>query len=284
MSVYLGTQKIGRANVLRVDRYSEGYNDAMTGLKAVQANVNGQNVTITDAINSVHNLDVQLTSDTVTNFSGIEVSRYSKNLLDTRSKNVIFSNGTGYQNADVFDDNRIEFTDNTLVGIRVPVKPSHTYTISFIGYRAGTVSFHFRLRQYSVKPTALDGTLTSYDVTNMPTAEVIDATLDLARRYFTFTTSANTTWLTIGFYNANQEAYARELQLEEGSLYTGYESCSAQTSNANAEGIVKGLTSLSPTMNLISNNENVIINVGYYRDTKLALDNQILEIAMSGGN
>lgn len=287
MSLYLGNQKICKANVIRIDRYTEGYNigynEAMEGLNAVKASVSGNPIYINDMIDKVHELDVQLTSDLITDFNGIEVIRTGKNLLNGSPENTIIDSSANYQNCTVANNN-IEFSGNAVVGIKMRVTAGQTYTVSFIGSYMDDTSgaFHFRLRQYTEEPTALDGTRYSVDVRNMPDVE--DSEEGWRRCSYTFTAAADTTWITVGFYRAYSAAYARELQVELGDKYTGYEPYQSQISYSDAEGKVLGLTSVSPNMLLFSYNDDVIINAQYYRDTQIALANQILEIAMSGGN
>lgn len=74
-------------------------------------------------------------------------------------------------------------------------------------------------------------------------------------------------------------------QLELGKTATTYELYKEpQTAIANADGIVEGLTSLSPNMTLISDTEGVVINCGYYRDIDTYIDNLTTNIALTGGN
>ena len=73
-------------------------------------------------------------------------------------------------------------------------------------------------------------------------------------------------------------------QLELGSTATEYEPYKEpQTATANAEGIIEGLTNLSPNMTLMSNTDGVVIDCQYYRDIDLAFENLTTAIALSGG-
>ena len=69
-----------------------------------------------------------------------------------------------------------------------------------------------------------------------------------------------------------------DIQVELGATATAYELYKEpETATANAEGVVEGLTSVSPSMTLIPNSNGVVIDCQYYRDIDLALENQLEE-------
>lgn len=90
-------------------------------------------------------------------------------------------------------------------------------------------------------------------------------------------------------YPKTEEAFDKimqrwDVQVELNPTATEYEPYKEpQTAKANAEGVVKGLTSLSPNMTLMTDTEGVMIDLEYYKDIDLAFENLTTEIALSGG-
>ena len=76
-----------------------------------------------------------------------------------------------------------------------------------------------------------------------------------------------------------QYATATNIQLEKGLNITSYEPYEAQTVVANADGIVEGLTSVSPDMTIMTDTEGVVIDMTYNADTKMYIDNKLAEIS-----
>ena len=69
------------------------------------------------------------------------------------------------------------------------------------------------------------------------------------------------------------------IQVEIGNKATEYEPyVEPQTVNANADGTVTGLTSLSPSMTIMSNDADITLECEYNADTKLYIDNKIAEL------
>lgn len=68
-------------------------------------------------------------------------------------------------------------------------------------------------------------------------------------------------------------------QFELGNRATEYEDyVNPQISEVNADGTVTGLTSLSPSMTIMSNNADITLECEYNADTKLYIDNKLAEI------
>ena len=73
-------------------------------------------------------------------------------------------------------------------------------------------------------------------------------------------------------------------QLEIGNIVSDFEVYNTpQTINADSDGSVVGFTSLSPTTSLTTDFSGVIITMEYYKDADKAFEEQILNIAMTGG-
>lgn len=73
-------------------------------------------------------------------------------------------------------------------------------------------------------------------------------------------------------------------KLEVGTTATPYEPYIKPTTyTANADGTVEDVTSISPNMTLISNNDGAVISAHYFRDPDLVISNLQQEISLSGG-
>ena len=80
------------------------------------------------------------------------------------------------------------------------------------------------------------------------------------------------------------EKYYYDLQIEVGETKTEYEPYIEPTTyTAKADGIVEGILSLSPNITLLTNNNDVVINANYLRDIDTYIDNLITDVALSGG-
>jgi hypothetical protein len=89
----------------------------------------------------------------------------------------------------------------------------------------------------------------------------------------TYTIQVNITNVTQGNFSW------QDIQIEPGSTATDYEPyIEPQTATADKEGVVKGLTSLSPNMTLVTNPSGAIINLEYNADTKKYIDNKFAEL------
>lgn len=73
-------------------------------------------------------------------------------------------------------------------------------------------------------------------------------------------------------------------KLEVGSTATPYVPYVAPTPfQANLDGTVEGITSVSPNMTLIPSNDGVVINANYLRDIDTYIDNLKTNVALTGG-
>lgn len=71
-----------------------------------------------------------------------------------------------------------------------------------------------------------------------------------------------------------------KIMLEEGEAKTEYEAPKGQTATPNADGTVKGLTSVSPNMKVFAD-KGVNIDLTYYADTKTYIDNKFAELQVA---
>ena len=217
----------------------------------------------------------------ITDFSGVTVSRYGRNLLNLKNRvernfgdgsNTTIRNFTEnsvYKGIAVNnyyfggnDFNSYSVSENAVtinhkawngygIGLNVRVKPNTTYTFSFANYDKNKHSPAFSsYNQQGVWQKAMDVTAGNY----------------------TFTTPDEAYWLMIVFRassgTTNTDVVFENPQLEVGSTATDYEPYKEpQTAIALADGGVQGLKSLSPTMTLVTDTEGVNINLEYYKQS-----------------
>lgn len=179
-----------------------------------------------------HDVVVHLTSDTITDFSNITVTRYRKNLIS-------FPYAGGMSK----EINGVTFTVNEDHSIYVKgtaIEPA--YFMLQTGYDYGDSSINAIAKQ-----SATNGIYT------------------LSKGLFYNSSNNNNKTLSL---NINKGVTVDEIfypQVELGSVTTKYELYTEPlTVTANADGTVKGISSLTPTMSFISS-ADVYINISYRR-------------------
>lgn len=220
-------------NTLRVYNAGRGLADR------IFKTVSGAVIRADDVSETEHNLNVTLTSDTVTDFSGVNVSKYGKNLLPDTIKD--FNNWTSQSGSQ-----KIFIFENLTVGEK--------YTFSFGVKNSLNNHGYFYLQKKDEAGTASN--IYRY---------AVGGQLTYAPQ--TFTVESGYTYYLYGWFQyADSGAFETitNMQLEVGSVQTDYEAyIEPQTVTANADGRVYGLTSASPTMTLLTDTENVTINCEY---------------------
>lgn len=232
--------------------YNAGKLKTLSKSKYMHPTVSGSAIRVDDVNSIEHNVGVKLSSDTVADFSGIEVARYGKNLWSLKST----------------------FTRTG-------------YTCSFSSSNAACKEMFARLpRGVSLRLSYKiegDGTDTSLTAKHVYVKYADGTTIEASNGLFNLQDKEVTQLTLYGRQNVTSQNFY-DMQIELGNNATEYEPyIEPQTVKANAEGVVEGLTSLAPTMTLIPSSNEVIIEMEYFRDIDLALENQIIEIAMSGG-
>lgn len=187
----------------------------------------------------------------IVDFSGVTVSRYGKNLFDGGLitgcwlySNSAFSKSTNY----ICSKNKIRIVPNTAFIVSVN---------SAIG--------------------KCDGVLL-YDVNE---EYIGKAAISFSGQNVRFTTPNDAVYANINIYGENINVEDVEfVQLEVGTTATEYEPYKeSQIVIANADGTVAGITSASPNMTVVTDVENVIVNLTYNVDTKTYIDNKFTELS-----
>ena len=204
-----------------------------------------------------------------TDFSGVEVSRYGKNFMLMQPIRKLKAN----------------FKDCFYL-------PKGTYTVSMNFVNATSWRFAFTL--YDLKGNLITDVIEKPEhlsgiskVLNYSSANggIYQNAENITSNSMTFKTDDNY-YIGINFYfgNTTADTTATNCQLEIGTTATAYEPYKEpQTASATADGTVDGLTSLSPNMTLVTNTEGVTINCEYYRDIDTYIDNQMINLALTGG-
>lgn len=210
-----------------------------------KATASGSYISVNDVASKQHNLKVNLSSDIVTDFSNVTVTKTGKNLFDIQS---LYVNG----NCDNFiiDGNSFEFT-----------KVNHTSS----GCYAALTNLYLPAGNYvlsgNTSPSAfiiIENMNTKEQIRSQHTAEInesVSITKSGMYKIYCFMAAAEI-GTTQRFSN---------IQLEMGSLKTDYEAYTKQSVKANADGSVFGLTSISPNMTIIADSDDVEITCEYQK-------------------
>ncbi|MBR7132335.1 MAG: hypothetical protein IKD04_02270 [Clostridia bacterium] len=238
-------------------------------VKSAVTTISGEIITLADVCNTEHELSINLTSDTVTDFSGITVSRYGKNLLNVNNREVVSINYSYNTEAREFNGNKLflSMSSNNYInalnlisysigkqikllsqsqpyglGFDVKVKPNTTYICS-----CNTSNGEISIGLYNQNGEYLRN-------------------IYLQSSVISFATKDNECWANIVLKakTDNVEATISDVQLEIADTATEYEAYKEpQTATANADGTVEGLTSLSPNMTLISDTDGISAECRY---------------------
>lgn len=219
-----------------------------------------------DDISSLeHNLKIKLTSDSITDFSTVKVFRYGKNLFNptlfTEAGWMIEDDGA-YSGAPILLSQKYSFEEGGIPGI--PFLPELQYSVSFTAKADITVSGNMALYVYIYYT---DGT---NEVLRVNSTEY---------KYYSLVSSSKKSVDKIAFgYNTGYKTYVKNFIISIGSdlSYEPYKE--VQSTAANNDGTVYGLTSTSPYMTLITDTDGVVINCDYKADTKKYIDNKIAEL------
>ena len=251
----------------------DGKTELLTDSKYMNANVSGTVIAVNDVNAIEHNVSVKLTSETITDFSNVEVSRLGKNLA--LAEDV-------YKNVNLFSV--VEFEGRTAVRFLDNIE-ARWAGISFKPNTQYTVSFEARItkrEEIDTKPTAL-----FYFFYSDGTKSRVFGYRNTEWEHFTLTSDAGKTVVALGMdsYGYYNFPYidCNSFQLEEGSTATAYEPYNRTIYQSTADGTVEGVTSISPNMTLLTNNNGVSINCNYLRDIDLYIDNLTTNVALTGG-
>jgi hypothetical protein len=231
------------------------YSNALIGEKS------GVSISMSDVPPIEHELNISLSSNIITDFSNVKVTRYGKNIIPYPYINT------------TKESNGVKFTDNG----------NGTITVS------GNATAYSDFRLYEGVPLVKNGyitfsagqnykntavTLALYDNSNTLIAQyqVSDAQSDFVEVVNLSDYPETVRWaITIKRRKEGEVSGTLFPQIEIGEIATEYEEYISPISvNAETIGQVNGIKSLFPTTSLITDNENVTINCKYNRDINKA--------------
>lgn len=194
--------------------------------------------------------------------STVTLTRCGKNLFD--SSKLLLANGWTESNG-VYSG--LPGTLHNIYGPNVgsPIlsrfKPSTQYTLSFDAYAEIT----------SDRPVG--GTFMIYYDDGSHNGKIIN-TSTMSRYTYTSDPGKTIVGLYIS-YGHNVKTYIKNIQVEEGTTVTPYESYNGETVKPSTDGTVE-FTSLSPTMTLFTDTADTIVEVEYNRDTTKMFESYVL--------
>ena len=259
---------------------------------AIKNTKSGEVIAVDDVSPIEHDLKVKLSSDTTTNFSYVKVKRYGKNIFKFQP------NYTSGQYQTILEQTENSLTVQSTAGANGGHDSSTSNGWVHLNYRDGAEYLSFKQGQkitlscdYTILETFSDeselsilfairdvitkkyGTqgkgVISNDVGLTQRLVVTsDVSVDCDQAYFIISLNSN-------------KVKIENIQVEFSSTYTGYEPFTELTCTANADGTVTGLKSISPTMNILTDTEGVIVNATYNVDTKKYIDRKFAELSQA---
>lgn len=243
------TEKAGEREQSILSQYEDEINQIAGN--GIERTAQGAYIVVNDVNSSQHNLNVNLTSETINDFSSVSVSRYGSNLFDIsqiiQANTNIVDNGDGTYTFSRTDN---RFSSYCNVDIPADVPFSFGATLVEVSTTLGENTLWAEL-------TFADGTKEYPRVASTGSSQLQVMKYDkqiVKIRYFMRADKTS-----IGDYITFKEA-----KLNLGNIPLPYEDyVKPQILTADIDGTIKGFTSISPVMTLVSNNKDVIINCKY---------------------
>ena len=212
-------------------------------VNAAKTTVSGSVVRADDVLDVAHSLQVQLKSDSLTDFSGASVTVYGKNLVD-------YTKATGRDASQ-----KVEIVDGGVLWkaggdfyFEIPL--SLPAGISVVATATGENAAGENLQTYTL--VYEDNTYTRNDTIGY--SKTAEKPVIAIRLYKYEATTA-----------LSQDLLVTNIQLELGAGSTDYEPYKApQTATADASGKVMGLSPIAPTMTLLTDTEGVKMECSYF--------------------
>ena len=251
---------------------------------SLKESASGNEITISDISPVEHELDILLSSDTVTDFSSVTVTKHGKNLLPLPDGVIM---GTEKEPVCYIKDNKLKIK-GTVSQIMI-LKITNGYSLSNetnaewldeVFLPAGTYTL-------SVQNKKGEGVAKYYPnvraVTSSKKSHEVNWN-DTQNRFRTFTIEEPISYLYITIYPSEHD-HECNIQIEKGSSMTPFEAgVEPQTFIPNVDGKVEGVMSLYPTTVLETDNSEVAINCEYNRDINKAFSELTQAIISLGGN
>ena len=134
MALYLGSEKKSKANVIMLDGYSTGYNDAMNELDILKTSASGEVIAIRDALPIAHDLNVKVTSKNLINVMPIASYNNATDFVQDEENNsfTLRGNEGNGQFLAATGQVMLPYTSGSVIAEQgIKVKGGLTYAISF---------------------------------------------------------------------------------------------------------------------------------------------------------
>lgn len=250
--------------------------------------VNGEIITISDTSPLKHELSVNLKSDTITDFSNITVFRYGKNLFNALAV-VNYGGGNAFDTLEATENKIIATRSNTGMKVSNNDKSNHTTLFSlipsteFIYITPGQYIFSATITtendkifdDYNLSPNTIiwyinNKTLKTFKLGHSLDKKEVSLLLDVKESGYlkaSYYRSSGGLMPEDRWEDSIYKVIIENPQLEMGSVATDYEPyVESQSVTANVDGTTEGLTSVYPTMSILSNSDSVKINCEYNAD------------------
>lgn len=239
-------QKIEILNNEKIPQvYKAGQKSMVDESKVIEKTVSGTGfVNIDDVSEIPHKVEVQLSSDTITDFSDVSLTACGKNLY-----NLEAAYATG--------ETKFTVVDN-VVTIHAG---SSTYGISITGNNGlisgNTYTFNFKVTgsatEQMFRVFYADGTSKDIFIKSNPT-------LTIPKGKQVKRVAIYVCWGTV----IEQDIIISDIQIESGAVATPFEPYKSTTYTPNADGTVN-VKSISPIMNIFTNEININISANYHK-------------------
>lgn len=243
--------------------FEAGKRTALKGSRHMNATASGA-IVLCDSASPAFDMTVQLTSDTITDFSAVNVARYGKNLFRLQDFTV-----AGSSSATEVKDGVLTITYTRAVSTGTAVSETNMKN-NFIGlshYPAGTYTFLAEHIEHTgsgavsypyLEIELADGTLGRLDVNN-PT----DVTQSFTVNAIKFTSPAS---------KVAGDVYTTPLQLVCGGVSDYEPFVEPSIYQAAENGAVQGIKGVLPNTTLVTDTDNVTIQCEFLRDIDTYID------------
>lgn len=211
-----------------------------------------------------HKLKINLSSDTISNFSDVTVSRYGANIFD---KSYLKAGTTfnGVAGTVSFDGEKIYYNATSSAANRVQLLLPADWFVEGVKY---TIS----LKCPSL-PNIIIGTANAFnDTSSFNKLGTFNES-----QYGTFTAlNLDKSYINVYVYLGDDIGVKKtisDIQISVGEKILPYEEYYVENYKADSDGTVEGIISLSPNMVITSDSDNTVIECEYIADTKMYIDN-----------
>ena len=239
--------------------YHAGQLSVVKDNENLKGSASGTAISITDVSPIEHDVQVKLTSDTVTDFSKVKLFKYGRNLFDYTLP---------YITSKALDKNTgelIVWGGSWCVYDYIEIQPNITCTVNpELNQGRYPICFYDENKVF-ISSSESSGVNNVTVFTTPPNCKYMRISAVIA--------DAPTSMIVLGEYTNEQMA------LMEYEPYKGVAEYSI-----NADGTIEGVTSIYPIMSLITDTSGVTITANYIKDINKTFNALKTNVALSGGN